>query len=113
MCDSGCFPSVDATRIKPMQCCVCLAEDTDHAATCRLCAEADAFHARERPDRLRPTDRPALSRQLYDAHMADPGQALFAAEIDGDVVCLVRAQAFERLEVPGVSAFTPRGYALV
>ncbi len=90
-----------------------LAESADHRAACRLYAEADALHSRERPDRFRPTDRPARSRRLFDAHLADPEQALFVAEVDGDVVGLVRVQALERLEVPDVPALTPRRYAMV
>ena len=90
-----------------------LAKPTDHHAACRLYAEADALHARERPDRFRPTDRPARSRRLFDAHLADPDQTLFVAEVDGDVVGLVRVQALERLEVPDVPALTPRRYAMV
>ena len=90
-----------------------LAESADHPAACRLYAEADALHARERPDRFRPTDRPARSRRLFDRHLADPDQALFVAEVDDAVVGLVRVQALERLEVPDVPALTPRRYAMV
>jgi len=90
-----------------------LAESTDYHAACRLYAEADALHAHERPDRFRPTDRPARSQRLFDAHLADPDQALFVAEVDGDVVGLVRVQALERLEVPDVPALAPRRYAMV
>ena len=90
-----------------------LAESTDHAAACRLYAEADALHARERPDRFRPTDQPARSRRLYDTHLADPNQALFVAEVDGEVVGLVRVQAFERPEIADVPALAPRRYAMV
>ncbi|MDE2869160.1 MAG: GNAT family N-acetyltransferase [Chloroflexota bacterium] len=97
----------------PMHCRLRLAKPTDHHAACRLYAEADALHARERPDRFRPTDKPARSQRLFDAHLADPDQALFVAEVDGAVVGLVRVQALERLEVPDVPALTPRRYAMV
>ena len=90
-----------------------LAESADYSAACRLYAEADALHARERPDRFRPTDRPARSRSLFDTHLADPEQALFAAETDGAVAGLVRVQAFERPEISDVPALTPRRYAMV
>lgn len=90
-----------------------LAKSTDHPAACRLYAEADALHARERPDRFQPTNQPARSQRLFHAHLADPDQALFVAEVDGDVVGLVRVQALERLEVPDVPALTPRRYAMV
>ncbi len=90
-----------------------LAKPTDHPAACRLYAEADALHARERPDRFRPTDKPARSQRLFDAHLANPDQALFVAEVDGNVVGLVRVQALERLEVPDIPALTPRSYAMV
>ena len=50
---------------------------------------------------------------MFEAHLADPDQALFVAEVDGDVVGLVRIQARERLEVPDVPALTPRRYAMV
>ena len=96
-----------------MPCRVRSAESTDYRAACRLYAQADALHARERPDRFRPTDQPARSRQLFDAHLADPDQALFMAEVDAEVVGLVRVQALERLEVPDVPALAPRRYAMV
>ncbi len=96
-----------------MQLRVRLAQSTDYHAACRLWAEADALHARERPDRFRPTDQPARSRRLFDAHLADTDQALFVAEVDGNVVGLVRVQALERPEVPDVPALTPRRYAMV
>ena len=96
-----------------MPCRVRSAESTDYRAACRLYAQADALHARERPDRFRPTDQPARSRQLFDAHLADPDQALFMAEVDAVVVGLVRVQALERLEVPDVPALAPRRYAMV
>ena len=96
-----------------MQLRVRLAQSADYHAACRLWAEADALHARERPDRFRPTDQPARSRRLFDAHLADPDQALFVAEVDGEVVGLVRVQALERPEVPDVPALTPRRYAMV
>ena len=96
-----------------MDSCVRLAESTDYHAACRLYAEADALHARERPDRFRPTDRPARSRSLFDAHLDDTDQALFVAEMDGAVAGLVRVQAFERSELPDVPALTPRRYAVV
>ena len=89
------------------------AESADYNAACRLYAEADALHARERPDRFRPTDRPARSRSLFDAHLADTEQALFVAETDGAVAGLVRVQAFERPEIADVPALTPRRYAMV
>lgn len=90
-----------------------LAQSTDYRAACRLYAEADALHARKRPDRFRPTDRPARSRSLFDAHLVDPDQALFVAEVDGALAGLVRIQAFERSEIPDVPALAPRRYALV
>ena len=90
-----------------------IAESADYSAACRLYAEADALHARERPDRFRPTDQPARSRSLFDTHLADPEQALFAAETDGAVAGLVRVQAFERPEISDVPALTPRRYAMV
>ena len=90
-----------------------LAEFADYHAACRLYAEADALHARERPDRFRPTDRPARSRQLFDTHLDDPDQALFVGELDGAVAGLVRVQAFERPEIADVPALTPRRYAMV
>ena len=90
-----------------------LAESADYRAACRLYAEADALHARKRPDRFRPTDQPARSRSLFDTHLADPDQALFAAELDGAVAGLVRVQAFERPEIADVPALTPRRYAMV
>ena len=90
-----------------------LAESADHPAAYRLYAEADALHARERPDRFRPTDQPARSRRLFDRHLADPDQALFVAEVDGAVVGLVRVQALERFAVPDVPALAPRRYAMV
>ena len=90
-----------------------LAESADYLAACRLYAEADALHARERPDRFRPTDQPARSRSLFDAHLDDPDQALFVAELDGAVAGLVRVQAFERPEIADVPALTPRRYAMV
>ena len=96
-----------------MQLRVRLAQSADYHAACRLWAEADALHARERPERFRPTDQPARSRRLFDAHLADTDQALFVAEVDGDVVGLVRVQALERAEVPDVPALTPRRYAMV
>ena len=96
-----------------MPCRVRSAESTDYRAACRLYAQADALHARERPDRFRPTDQPARSRQLFDAHLADPDQALFMAEVDAEVVGLVRVQALERLEVPDVPALALRRYAMV
>ena len=96
-----------------MCCRVRLAESADYHSACRLWAEADALHARERPDRFRPTDEPARSRRLFDAHLDDPDQALFVAVLDGPVVGLVRVQALERLEVPDVPALTPRRYAMV
>ena len=71
------------------------------------------MHARERPDRFRPTDQPARSQRLFDAHLANADQALLVAEVDGDVVGLVRVQALERLEVPEVPALRPRRYAMV
>ncbi len=89
------------------------AESADYSAACRLYAEADALHARKRPDRFRPTDRPARSRSLFDAHLADPDQVLFVAEMDGAVAGLVRVQAFERPEIADVPALTPRRYAVV
>ena len=100
-------------HLPTMHCRIRLAETTDYPAACRLYAEADALHARERPDRFRPTDQPARSRRLFERHLADPDQALFLAEVDGAVVGLVRVQALERLEVPDVPALTPRRYAMV
>ena len=96
-----------------MHCQVRLAGSTDYHAACRVYAEADALHARERPDRFRATEQPARSRRLFDAHLGDADQALFVAEVDGAVVGLVRVQSFERLEVPDVPALTPRRYAMV
>ena len=90
-----------------------LAESADYAAACRLWAEADALHARERTDRFRFTDKPARSRGLFDAQLDAPDQALFVAEVDGVVVGLVRVQAVERLEVPDVPALAPRRHAMV
>lgn len=90
-----------------------LARSADYHAACRLYAEADALHARERPDRFRPTDQPARSRSLFDAQLADAEQALFVAELDGVVVGLVRVQAYERSEISDVPALTPRRYAVV
>lgn len=89
------------------------AQSADYHAACRLYAEADALHARQRPDRFRSTDRPARSRSLFDAHLDDPDQALFVAEIDGALAGLVRVQAFERSDIPDVPALTPRRYAVV
>ena len=96
-----------------MCCAVRLVHPPDYHAACRLYAEADALHARQRPDRFRPTDRPTRSRQLFDAHLADPEQALFVAETDGALAGLVRVQAFERSDIPDVPALTPRRYAVV
>ena len=96
-----------------MSCQVRLAESADYCAASRLWAEADMLHARERPDRFRPTDQPARSQRLFDAHLANADQALLVAEVDGDVVGLVRVQALERAEVPDVPALTPRRYAMV
>ena len=90
-----------------------LAESTDYRAACRLYAEADALHARERGDRFRLSERPARSRRLFDAHLDDPDLALFVAEVDGAVVGLVRVQALERAEVPDVPALASRRYAMV
>ena len=91
-----------------------LAQSADYHAACRLWAEADALHARERPDRFRPTDQPARSRRLFDAHLADTDQALFVAEVNGDVVGLVRVQAMERAGGAGCpGADRPRRYAMV
>ena len=96
-----------------MPCRVRLAESADYCAACRLWAEADALHARGRPERFRLTDRPARSRRLFDAHLDDPDQALFVAEVDGTVVGLVRVQVHERLESPDVPALAPQRYAMV
>ena len=90
-----------------------LAQSTDYHAACRLYAEADALHARKRPDRFRPTDQPARSRRSFDTHLADPDQALFVAEMDGAVEGLVRVQAFVRPEIADVPALTQRRYAMV
>ncbi len=89
------------------------ARSADYHAACRLYAEADALHARERPDRFRPTDQPARSRSLFDGHLTDTEQALFVAETGGVVAGLVRVQAFERPEIADVPALTPRRYAVV
>ena len=90
-----------------------LAESADYAAACRLWAEADALHARERTDRFRFTDKPARSRGLFDAQLDAPDQALFVAEVDGVVVGLVRVRAIERLDSPGVPVLAPRRFAMV
>lgn len=89
------------------------AESADYDAACRLYAEADTLHARERPDRFRLTDQPARSRSLFDAHLDDPEQALFVADMDDTVAGLVRVQAFGRPEIADVPALTPRRYAMV
>ena len=96
-----------------MRCQVRRAESADYHAACRLWAEADALHARGRPERFRSTDQPARSRRLFDAHLDDADQALFVAEVDGTVVGLVRVQVHERLESPDVPALAPQRYAMV
>lgn len=96
-----------------MCCRLRLAETADYQAACRLYAEADALHARKRSDRFRVTEEPARSRGLFEGHLEDAEQALLVAEVDGDVVGLVRVQALERLEVPDVPALAPRRYAMV
>ena len=58
-----------------MRCRIRRAEAADYHAACRLYAEADMLHARERPDRFRPTDQPARSQRLFDAHLANADQA--------------------------------------
>ena len=90
-----------------------LAESADYAAACRLWAEADALHARERPDRFRFTDQPARSRRLFDMHLDDTDQALSVAAVDSSVVGLVRGQANDRSESPDVPALAPRRYAML
>ena len=88
-----------------------LAESIDYRSACRR--YADALHAQGRPDRFRHTDQPARSQRLFDAHVADPDQALFVAEFGSVVVGLVRVQVFERREGPDVPAQTLRRDAMV
>ena len=96
-----------------MRCRVRLADPTDYHPACRLYGEADALHARGRPERFRLTDQPARSRRLFDAHLDDADQALFLAEVNSVVVGLVRVQVHERLESPDVPALAPQRYAMV
>ena len=96
-----------------MRCRIRRAEAADYREACGLWAEADGLHAQEHSDRFRSTDQSARSRGLFDAHLGDAEQALSVAEVDGEVVGLVRVQAFERLEVPDVPALAPRRFAMV
>lgn len=78
------------------------ARPEDYEAYGSLTVEADALHADLAPRYYRKTVPPSRSREYFESVLGSPRQAMFVAEIDGEVIGVVNLEAREDPDIPVV-----------
>lgn len=86
------------------------ATPADYDDVSALYAQVDALHAERLPFKFQPIEGPARSRVYIESLIKSSRVGLFVAEVDGDIVGVVKATIESAPDFP---LFVPRRYATV
>lgn len=86
------------------------AEPEDYTSLCSLFDQIDVLHRDQLPHIFQPADGPARERGYYLGLLADGDNALFVAEMDGDLCGVIHAVFRQAPEIP---ILVPRRYVAI